>query len=93
MPDGLNDFVDALNNPKEFLSKEEKRLKQLQERLGIDEKEISIVPIEKKASKANGLSNAESTRKKTNLPADNKKGINKYHTLIFEKYKPHEKYK
>ena len=48
MPDGLGDFVDALNNPKEFLTKEEKRLQQLKERLGIDEKEISLVPSEKK---------------------------------------------
>ena len=47
VPDGLGDFVDALNNPKEFLTKEEKRLKQLQDKLGIDEKEISIVPMTK----------------------------------------------
>ncbi len=44
VPEGLGDFVDALNNPKEFLSREEKRLKQLQDKLGIDEKEISEVP-------------------------------------------------
>jgi phosphatidylinositol phospholipase C beta len=44
VPDGLGDFVDALNNPKEFLSREEKRLKQLQV-IGIDEKEISEVQV------------------------------------------------
>lgn len=43
VPDGLSGFVDALNNPKEYLTKEEKRLKQLKE-LGVDEKEITIVP-------------------------------------------------
>lgn len=52
VPDGLGDFVDALNNPKEFLSREEKRLKQLQV-IGIDEKEISEVQVEKKTSKHN----------------------------------------
>jgi phosphatidylinositol phospholipase C, beta len=46
VPDGLGDIVDALNNPKEFLTREEKRLKQLQEKLGIDEKEIDDVPKE-----------------------------------------------
>ena len=51
VPDGLGDFVDALNNPKEFLSREEKRLKQLQDKLGIDEKEISEVQCEKKSTK------------------------------------------
>ena len=52
VPEGLGDFVDALNNPKEFLSREEKRLKQLQDKLGIDEKEISEVQCEKKSSKS-----------------------------------------
>ncbi|CAF0707706.1 unnamed protein product [Brachionus calyciflorus] len=61
VPDGLGDFVDALNNPKEFLTKEEKRLKQLREKLGIDEKDISVVPIEKKSSKL-GNSNSSSTQ-------------------------------
>lgn len=51
VPEGLGDFVDALNNPKEFLSREEKRFKQLQDKLGIDEKEISEVPCEKKSNK------------------------------------------
>lgn len=52
VPDGLGDFVDALNNPKEFLTKEEKRLKQLQDKLGIDEKEISVVPSNKSVKSA-----------------------------------------
>ena len=51
VPDGLSDFVDALNNPKEHQSKEEKRLKQLREKMGIDEKDIIDVPAcEKKAA-------------------------------------------
>jgi phosphatidylinositol phospholipase C, beta len=50
VPDGLGDLVDALNNPKEFLTKQEARMKQLQDKLGIDEKEISEVPYEKKKS-------------------------------------------
>lgn len=57
VPDGLGDFVDALNNPKEFLTKEEKRLKQLREKLGIEEKDISVVPVEKKSSKFGSSSN------------------------------------
>lgn len=59
VPDGLGDFVDALNNPKEFLTKEEKRLKQLQDKLGIDEKEISVVPMSKSV-KSNNLNNNSS---------------------------------
>ena len=50
VPDGLGDFVDALNNPKEFLTKEEKRIRQLQDRLGIDEKEIACVPSSSSSS-------------------------------------------
>ena len=49
VPDGLNEFVNRLNNPKEFLTMEEKIVKQLHEKLGIDEKDI--VPLEGKASK------------------------------------------
>jgi phosphatidylinositol phospholipase C beta len=56
VPEGLGDFVDALNNPKEFLSREEKRLKQLQDKLGIDEKEICEVQDEKKSSKSGSAS-------------------------------------
>ena len=54
VPDGLSDFVDALNNPKEFLTKEEKRLRQLKDKLGIDEKEITSIPSEKKSFKIGG---------------------------------------
>ena len=46
VPDGLGDIVKALNNPKEYLTREEKRLKQLQEKLGIDANEIVDVPAE-----------------------------------------------
>ena len=75
MPDGFGDFVDALNNPKEFLSREEKRLKQLQDKLGIDEKEISEVPCEKKSSKlAHSSVHADSSKKSTSLNNDQKKG-------------------
>lgn len=59
VPDGLGDFVDALNNPKEFLTKEEKRLKQLQEKLGIDEKDI--VPLDKGSKKTNSMHGAASS--------------------------------
>lgn len=52
VPDGLGDFVDALNNPKEFLlTQQEKRLKQLQEKLGVDERDIVLVPNEKRPNK------------------------------------------
>ncbi len=75
MPDGLGDFVDALNNPKEFLTKEEKRLKQLQDKLGIDEKEISVVPSNKsiKATSANSSSthsNDKSRKDASNLGSE-----------------------
>lgn len=70
VPDGLGDFVDALNNPKEFISREEKRLKQLQT-VGIDEKEISEVPCEKKSSSKNAQSmkvaNSADMRKKSQV--------------------------
>lgn len=69
VPDGLGDFVDALNNPKEFLSREEKRLKLLQV-IGIDEKEISEVQCEKKTSKTS------QSVKKVNSNADTKKSVN-----------------
>jgi hypothetical protein len=49
VPDGLGDFVDALNNPKEFLTREEDRLKQMQDKLGINVNEIVQVPVEKKS--------------------------------------------
>ena len=81
--------MDALNNPKEFLSKEDKRLRQLQDKLGIDEKEISQVPSEKKltnkvaATTSNHSQNQNSGEgsngagKKTaaNSADQNKKGI------------------
>lgn len=87
VPEGLGDFVDALNNPKEFLSKEEKRLKLLKEKIGIDEKDISEVPCEKKSSKAtnSGVSSSsshfnhnsntnESTKTKSSSVVDQQKG-------------------
>lgn len=46
VPDGLGGFVDALNDPKKFLTNEEKRLNQLKDKL-IDEKDI--VPLDKGA--------------------------------------------
>ncbi len=57
MPDGLGDFVNALNNPKEFVTKEEKRLKQLQDKLGIDEKEISVIPVNKSMKSSSIINN------------------------------------
>ena len=75
MPEGLGDFVDALNNPKEFLSKEEKRLKLLKEKIGIDEKEISEVQCEKKSSHYNHIpSSNEPSKTKPNSVMDQQKG-------------------
>lgn len=45
VPDGFGDFVKALNNPKEYMSRE-KRSEQLKEKLGIHTDEIVDVPIE-----------------------------------------------
>jgi phosphatidylinositol phospholipase C beta len=75
VPEGLGDFVDALNNPKEFLSREEKRLKQLQEKLGIDEKEISEVQCEKKSMKKNhqSIKIMNDNKKAANVPAEQTK--------------------
>lgn len=76
VPEGLGDFVDALNNPKEFLSREEKRLKQLQEKLGIDEKEISEVQCEKKSMKKSHQSvkiSNDNKKANTNMPAEQTK--------------------
>jgi phosphatidylinositol phospholipase C beta len=63
VPDGLSDFVDALNNPKEFVTKEEKRLRQLKEKLGIDEKEITVLMPnnEKKSFKLGSSSNSSAS--------------------------------
>ena len=90
VPEGLGDFVDALNNPKEFLSKEDKRLRQLQDKLGIDEKEISLVPSDKiklinkvlastsnhsQNQANNGAESSASGKKSSNNTSDqNKKG-------------------
>ena len=39
----ISDFVDALSDPMQFMSKAEKRAKQMQD-MGIDEGDISDVP-------------------------------------------------
>ena len=39
----VSDFVDALSDPMQFMSKAEKRAKQMQD-MGIDETDISDVP-------------------------------------------------
>lgn len=84
VPDGLNDFVDALNNPKEFLTREEKRLKQLHDRLGIDEKEISVLPCnDKKSGKGDkggataGAGASEASSKKAAGTASNEQSSKK----------------
>lgn len=72
VPEGLGDFVDALNNPKEFLSREEKRLKQLQDKLGIDEKEISEVPKSvPKARSSFYRQNSNSNNHNNNITSNN----------------------
>ena len=71
MPEGLGDFVDALNNPKEFLSKEDKRLRQLQDKLGIDEKEISQVPSEKKLTNKVAATASNFAHSQTNAECSN----------------------
>ncbi|CAL8095937.1 unnamed protein product [Calicophoron daubneyi] len=43
VPEGLNDLVDALSDPRAFLSKEEQRMKQLAS-MGIDSSEIADIP-------------------------------------------------
>ena len=76
VPDGLSDFVDALNNPKEFLSKEEKRLKQLREKMGIDEKDIvDVSSCDSKTDKKGASSNAgaDGNKKSMNSGNDNSK--------------------
>ena len=102
VPEGLGDFVDALNNPKEFISKEDKRLKQLQT-IGIDEKEISSVPSEKLKNYKNlvgannsqsqtqmnsGAESSSSSKKTSNNTTDqNKKGtIIKNYVLVAKNY-------
>lgn len=50
VPDGLGGFVEALNDPRKYITNEEKRQKQMQEKLGIDEKDI--VPSLEKGSKS-----------------------------------------
>ncbi len=40
----ISDFVDALSDPLAFMSQAEKRAKQMQD-MGIDEKDISDVPV------------------------------------------------
>ncbi|TRY75722.1 hypothetical protein TCAL_08675, partial [Tigriopus californicus] len=50
VPDGLGDFMDALCDPRAFLSAQEKRAEQLKA-LGIDETDISADVIESKSGK------------------------------------------
>ncbi|VEL32646.1 unnamed protein product [Protopolystoma xenopodis] len=51
IPEGLNDLVDALSDPRAFLSKEEQRMKQLVS-MGIDSSEIADVPTSGKKHRA-----------------------------------------
>nr|VZI42942.1 unnamed protein product [Spirometra erinaceieuropaei] len=55
VPEGLNDLVDALSDPRAFLSKEEQRMKQLAS-MGIDSSEIADVPTTTKSVKRSGQS-------------------------------------
>ncbi|KAL3308931.1 1-phosphatidylinositol 4,5-bisphosphate phosphodiesterase beta-4, partial [Cichlidogyrus casuarinus] len=50
VPEGLNDLVDALSDPRAFLSKEEQRMKQLQS-MGIETSEVADVPSTAKNAK------------------------------------------
>ena len=69
MPDGLGDFVKALNNPKEYLTRE-KRSKQLEEKLGIDTNEIVEVPAEMaNNNNSNNNQNELSVKKKLTTAA------------------------
>ncbi|XP_064623819.1 1-phosphatidylinositol 4,5-bisphosphate phosphodiesterase beta-4-like isoform X4 [Lineus longissimus] len=52
VPDGFGEFVDALSAPIEFMSAAQKRAKQMQE-MGIDEQDISEVPVVTKKDKKN----------------------------------------
>ncbi|KAM3183034.1 hypothetical protein ACTXT7_011144 [Hymenolepis weldensis] len=54
VPEGLNDLVDALSDPRAFLSKEEQRMKQLAS-MGIDSSEIDEVPTSSTKSFTNML--------------------------------------
>jgi phosphatidylinositol phospholipase C beta len=60
VPEGLDDFVDALNNPKEFFTKEEKRIRQLKDKLGVDEKEM-LLGSEKKSFRLGSGSGSAAT--------------------------------
>ncbi|KAA3674893.1 phosphatidylinositol phospholipase C, beta [Paragonimus westermani] len=53
VPEGLNDLVDALSDPRAFLSKEEQRMKQLAS-MGIDSSEIADVPATANAKRTAG---------------------------------------
>jgi phosphatidylinositol phospholipase C beta len=76
VPDGLSDFVDALNNPKEFLTKEEKRIRQLKDKLGIDEKEISVIGGQKSfklgssSASSAAFNSGDSSKFKSSLNSD-----------------------
>ncbi|KAK4469171.1 hypothetical protein MN116_006750, partial [Schistosoma mekongi] len=54
VPEGLNDLVDALSDPRAFLSKEEQRIKQLAS-MGIDSSEIADVPSTGNAKRVGGV--------------------------------------
>jgi phosphatidylinositol phospholipase C beta len=77
VPEGLGGFVDALNNPKEFLSKEDKRLKQLAN-IGIDEKEISAVPSERRL--LGGARTASMTNHNSHSSSNNNNYHNHHHS-------------
>ncbi|KAF7233746.1 hypothetical protein EG68_06029 [Paragonimus skrjabini miyazakii] len=53
VPEGFNDLVDALSDPRAFLSKEEQRMKQLAS-MGIDSSEIADVPATANAKRTTG---------------------------------------
>nr|ABJ96343.1 phospholipase C beta [Chaetopterus pergamentaceus] len=68
VPDGFGDFVDALSAPLQFSSQAEKRAKQMQE-MGIDEKDISDIPVvPQKNAETNGKNNKENSSKDKQAP-------------------------
>ena len=69
------DFVDALSDPRAFLSKEEKRAKQMAD-MGIDENDISDVPANSGGKKAVEKKESAAANAVNSTDAEPKKGDN-----------------
>ncbi|CAD5118884.1 DgyrCDS7560 [Dimorphilus gyrociliatus] len=67
VPDGLGDFVDALSDPLQFVSAAEKRAQQMKG-MGIDENDISDVPVTSGSKKTDKKGDKKDKKKEDAAP-------------------------